>query len=105
MGDAIGKAAAFRQVDGNRIEIGLQLERRDVTAGRMRHVTGRAAEPGTDIEHPALGSESQWLDRVADGIDAVIVPLVSVTASPAEVRSLAPMPARARPRATRSRFV
>jgi len=64
------------QVHADAMEFGLQLERRDAAAGGVGKEARRPADARADIEHVALPTEPQEASRIANGVGAMIVPLV-----------------------------
>src|SRR5260370_6963402 len=74
--DALGEADAPREIGGDRVHLGLQLEGGDMAPDRVREVACRPTNPGADLEHAALGSQPEGLGRGGNRGRAVIVPLV-----------------------------
>ena len=52
------KAAAPRQVEPDSVQLGLQLQRRDVAARRVSQEAGGAADARTDVEHATRTPEA-----------------------------------------------
>ena len=74
--DAVGQPAAARQVGRRRVEVGLQLERRDVAAVGRRQPPRRAADAGADVEHARRRVDAEPRGGQVDRLGAVVVVLV-----------------------------
>jgi hypothetical protein len=76
VGDAVIQSAPACERGRDVMHLLLQFQRRDMAPHRVREVPGRAAEPGSHVEHAAVAAEADDAGTGAHGVGAQVVELV-----------------------------
>ena len=76
VGEVLSKSAAGRETGRDRVQITLQLQRRDVAANRAGQIARRTAQAGADLKDLTRGAQAEQVNGRVHRVRAVVVVLV-----------------------------